>query len=362
MKYIPSYYKNPAVPQIVSIKERAWEESSVIIYDIMKRFEITNGLAIDIGVLYGYSTCVLANYFKEVIGIDTFRENRYNIKEGKKSNFNEVKEWVSEFNNITLIESLWQDVIDNVPVKPSLVHIDIIHNYEETYKCGEWAVQHCDHVIFHDTLANPEVLKACEDLGEKYGFDVYNYENDFGLGILVKRKKMEHFNKDFIGWFTFSRFYRDTVNRLKNGSIFVEVGVYEGKSLAYFLTEMINAGKDFDVTAVDSFTFEGVLDNFTRNMQPVVNKFDIIIDLSWEAANDFEDESVDCVFIDASHLYDDFKRDVTAWWPKIKVGGMICGHDLAIAHPDVEKVLNETWGDEWNRQYQDELVWYKIKK
>ena len=172
---------------------------------------------------------------------------------------------------------------------------------------------------------------------------------------------MEHINENFIGWFTFPRFYKDIVNKLENNSVFIEVGVYEGKSLAYFLVEMINANKKFQVTAVDSFTFDGLLKKFQINMQPLIKEFDIIIDQSWNADDYFEDESVDVVFLDADHVYENVKKDIPAWWPKIKKGGILAGHDFCENHLGVEQAVREIFGDDFNKDYLDELVWYKIK-
>ena len=40
------------------------------------------------------------------------------------------------------------------------------------------------------------------------------------------------------------------------------------------------------------------------------------------------DESLDFVFIDADHRYSAVIKDLAAWVPKLKPGGMLCGHDL----------------------------------
>ena len=48
---------------------------------------------------------------------------------------------------------------------------------------------------------------------------------------------------------------------------------------------------------------------------------------SAEAANLFEDESLDYVYIDGDHSYEGAKKDLIAWYPKVKKGGFFGGHD-----------------------------------
>ena len=50
---------------------------------------------------------------------------------------------------------------------------------------------------------------------------------------------------------------------------------------------------------------------------------------SVEASTKFTDESLDVVFIDMCHLYDCVKEDLEAWYPKLKYGGYIAGHDIS---------------------------------
>lgn len=48
---------------------------------------------------------------------------------------------------------------------------------------------------------------------------------------------------------------------------------------------------------------------------------------SVEVAKDIPDESLDFVYIDANHEYAKVVEDIAAWEPKVKVGGIIAGHD-----------------------------------
>jgi len=48
---------------------------------------------------------------------------------------------------------------------------------------------------------------------------------------------------------------------------------------------------------------------------------------SMEAINEFEDESLDFVYIDGNHRFDFVIRDIIEWNRKVKIGGIIAGHD-----------------------------------
>ncbi len=50
---------------------------------------------------------------------------------------------------------------------------------------------------------------------------------------------------------------------------------------------------------------------------------------SVQAAQKFEDESLDWVYIDANHSYQSVLNDMDAWFPKVKAGGLFAGHDYA---------------------------------
>lgn len=99
-------------------------------------------------------------------------------------------------------------------------------------------------------------------------------------------------------------------------------------------------------------------DTFISNIEPVK---DIIIPLkmsSIEAANRFENETLDVVFIDANHSYDSVKSDIVTWLPKVKSNGIIAGHDYVPSWPDVIKAVNEIIGQK-NIRLQESCWIYK---
>lgn len=62
------------------------------------------------------------------------------------------------------------------------------------------------------------------------------------------------------------------------------------------------------------------------------------------AAAQFKDASLDFVFIDADHSYAGCKADIEAWYPKVKPGGFVSGHDYDnTEYPDfgVKRAVDE---------------------
>ena len=53
----------------------------------------------------------------------------------------------------------------------------------------------------------------------------------------------------------------------------------------------------------------------------------IIRKFSMDAVDDFPDQSLDFVYIDANHSYENVITDIYFWSAKVKKGGLIAGHD-----------------------------------
>ncbi len=69
--------------------------------------------------------------------------------------------------------------------------------------------------------------------------------------------------------------------------------------------------------------------NLNLNEAGVRNDIIDVCSRSDKAADIFSDRSVDFVFIDASHDHDSVVRDIGAWLPKIRRGGILSGHDYS---------------------------------
>jgi len=157
---------------------------------------------------------------------------------------------------------------------------------------------------------------------------------------------MNHIYESIPGWFSFPNFYSEIVRKFPSGSRFVEVGSYKGRSFSYLVVECINSGKTFDVVAVDACPWPDVEPEFYQNMKPLEGNYRTMFGGdSFVRIAEFEDNSIDFIFIDACHEYEYVKRDIEAALPKMKKGGILAGHDHNWQHPGVMRAVKESFGD-----------------
>jgi len=142
--------------------------------------------------------------------------------------------------------------------------------------------------------------------------------------------QLPHMGEDY---FTYPHLYRDMVQEFGDGSHFVELGGFKGKSTAYMAVEIINSGKRIRFDCIDLFidcpqgSGEFIKSCFLNNIQPVKHVVNLFIGDSAGAARCYVDESIHFIFLDADHTYEGVGRDITCWLPKIAVGGILAGHD-----------------------------------
>lgn len=137
--------------------------------------------------------------------------------------------------------------------------------------------------------------------------------------------------------------FDDFLDFMPHNAIAVEVGV-DGGGYSAFILRKTNPEKLY---LIDCWTHQepSVYDDPEANVadpeqeeryQSVKRRFAadnrvvIIRDYSENAVHQFADESLDWVYIDANHGYEAVKQDLDLWWPKIKKGGLLSGHDYAI--------------------------------
>jgi hypothetical protein len=160
-------------------------------------------------------------------------------------------------------------------------------------------------------------------------------------------------------WFTYPQFYSFIASQ--EFSVLVELGVWKGHSISYLADKCRHYRPT--IYAIDlwdevySFELQGgyakpetkdaqipiIYDIYNQNLKDT-NTRELIKDIkkcSWEAAEDFEDGSVDFVFIDADHAYESTLKDIRAWLPKIRKGGILAGHDYVEKWKGVKQAVDE---------------------
>lgn len=134
----------------------------------------------------------------------------------------------------------------------------------------------------------------------------------------------------------------------------VEVGVWKGENALNLLT----AHPKLHLNLVDPWDmdnpylrnearypvkdFAAAYKQVLKIQQKFPNRCTIARMLSVDAAIYANQETYDFVFIDGEHSYDAVASDLAAWFPAVKQGGYICGHDYKNGKfPGVTKAVKE---------------------
>lgn len=168
-------------------------------------------------------------------------------------------------------------------------------------------------------------------------------------GQWLQASPLTHFYQTIEGWFSEedAAFYKFAIDSVDGPAHFVELGSYKGRSSAFMAVEIANSNKDIKFDCIDLWLpnlMYGDLDfvTFKQNMSTLV-LYHNPIKMEMNAASKFyEDNSLDMVFIDADHSYEAVKNDIAMWLPKVKIGGMLAGHDFA--HEPVRRAVLEAFG------------------
>jgi hypothetical protein len=176
-------------------------------------------------------------------------------------------------------------------------------------------------------------------------------------------------------WFSYAKFYKDMVEKFPSESLFVELGSWRGRSSVCMLVEIINSGKNIKFDCVDEWKyhpdtqqpvsnqeeFDEIFYEFLNNIQPV-NQYIQVVKMSTELASSFyTDNSIDFVFVDAGHSYAGVLNDLKCWYPKLKKGGIIAGHDyFHREHTGVREAVDEFYNSK-AIIIKDQNVWYYEK-
>ena len=133
------------------------------------------------------------------------------------------------------------------------------------------------------------------------------------------------------------------INNL-NFKVGAEIGVASG----YFSRHLCHYCPNFKLYSVDAWELFGgcTKDKTQKDMDKLYEiargnltglNCQIIRDWSMNAVKRFADESLDFVYIDAAHDYKNVYNDIKEWSKKVRMGGIIGGHDYMDPNFDGKK-------------------------
>lgn len=139
----------------------------------------------------------------------------------------------------------------------------------------------------------------------------------------------------------------EVFRRLGSNVIGVEVGVCCGENTKAILDNCSNVRK---IYAVDPWTAYSAIDQKTQNenykkARSLLTSYELDDSVeiqrrtSQEAVELFKDKLFDFVYIDGDHAYDAVLADCRAWWPLVKPGGILSGHDFRVKDTEVRNAV-----------------------
>ena len=181
---------------------------------------------------------------------------------------------------------------------------------------------------------------------------------------LLHRSGIRRYWHDVDGWFSWRSAQEEAVSRFPDGSRFVEVGTYLGRSICSLAELVEGSGKSITVIGIDTCrgsgpeswrekdyhanavkqgggTFAGALHKNVIDCG-FGDKILLMITDSVTASKLFSEGSLEWVHLDARHDYASVKADIQAWLAKIKPGGWLSGDDYnEHKWPEVVKAVQD---------------------
>lgn len=145
---------------------------------------------------------------------------------------------------------------------------------------------------------------------------------------------------------------------------YAEIGVWKGETIRYLLKNCKSLER---VYCIDDYKDNNryfslcEMDEARQIAKSLCDnpKVKFFYSSSEEASKEIKDETLDIVFIDAEHTYKGCSSDIRYWYPKIKKGGIICGHDYSIGFMGVVEAVSEKFYP-INLEY--DYVWWILKE
>ena len=129
------------------------------------------------------------------------------------------------------------------------------------------------------------------------------------------------------GWFGWRDLQEEAVATFPEGSTFVEVGSYLGRSLCSLAEVVSESNREFTVVGVDYCRGSGREGTAAKDSHAAA-----VADGGGTFAGQLHRNVIECGFadrvhLDARHEYDSVLADIDGWLPKVAPGGWLSGDD-----------------------------------
>ncbi|MEM6393312.1 MAG: glycosyltransferase [Planctomycetota bacterium] len=155
-------------------------------------------------------------------------------------------------------------------------------------------------------------------------------------------------------WSKGYRVFPEIINKLG-----LQTGVEVGVAFGGHARAILELTEVSELTGVDAYTHRDGYDDpmnlpqpafdelhqfTTERLKPYSDRFTLLRQDSVQAARSFE-QPLDFVYLDADHSEDGLRRDLAAWYAKIRIGGIIAGHDYGHRDfPGVQRAVDHFLG------------------
>lgn len=173
---------------------------------------------------------------------------------------------------------------------------------------------------------------------------------------MISPQESDSWNPGIPGWSTdIIQFYDSIAGCLPRGAVCVELGVWYGRSACFLAEKLRSVGnQDAIIYGVDTWK-----DGYGWPDEPTKNNYAKALSLMCDHAPEslrmlrllrtettnaaalFADGSVDFLFVDADHEYAPVYADLAVWLPKVKLDGIVAGHDASDEYPGVIRAAKE---------------------
>jgi len=157
---------------------------------------------------------------------------------------------------------------------------------------------------------------------------------DTDTAIWAKLRIKRRDNLPYTGW---------AGTRIQLAELFAELGFNKGAEVGVcygvYSAQMCTINPNLEIMCVDPWHafsrhnqahMDGVYDIAKAALAP--HKATLVRKTSMEAVKDVPDRSLDFVYIDGLHDFDAVMLDIIHWVPKVRVGGIVAGHDFCQAY------------------------------